>query len=276
MTLGPGDLVLSDYSLRGSPFEARVHAAAAAGFSGIGLNLRTYSGLLQSGWTDTDLLDVLRRHGQRVVELEALGGWSRAGAGRAIAREAESRFFQMADLLGSRYLQIIGPHDGTIEDAAEAFAGLCDRAAGHGLVVGIEFLPFTNIPDAAAAMEIVRQAGRPNGGLCVDSWHFFRGAADWEMLAAIPGSSILAVQINDGCLEPEDSDYLRDCLENRRVPGDGQFDLIRFLRVLDEVGSTAPLSVEVISSQLQKLPPEQAACRMADRTRAVMRAARAV
>lgn len=274
VTLGPGDLVLSDYSLRRCPFEARVGAAADAGFAGIGLNRRTYTGMVEDGWSDSDMLEVLRRRGQRVVELEALAGWGRLGSTPAAVREAETTLFHMADLFGSRHLQAIGPFEGTIDDAAEAYAGLCDRAAGHGLVVGIEFLPFTNIPDAATAVEIVRRAGRPNGGLCVDSWHFFCGAADWGMLAAVPGREILAVQINDGSIEPEDPDYLRDCLENRRVPGEGRFDLIRFVRLLDEVGSVAPLSVEAISTGLQELPPEEAARRIAEGTRAVVLAAR--
>jgi sugar phosphate isomerase/epimerase len=40
--------------------------------------------------------------------------------------------------------------------------------------VALEFRPYSNIPDVAAAANIVAEADRANGGLCVDTWHFFR------------------------------------------------------------------------------------------------------
>ena len=51
----------------------------------------------------------------------------------------------MADELGCRYLQAVGPYEGTLSEAAEGFGALCDRAGAHGLLVGVEFLPFTNV-----------------------------------------------------------------------------------------------------------------------------------
>ena len=106
----------------------------------------------------------------------------------------------MADEFGSRYLQAIGPYEGTsIDQAASGFAGLCDRAAAHDLLVGIEFLPFTNIQTAAAAWPIVDAAGRPNGGLCIDIWHHKRGANDDALLiAADPPERVFAIQMSDG------------------------------------------------------------------------------
>jgi sugar phosphate isomerase/epimerase len=177
---------------------------------------------------------------------------------------------EMAELFGSRYLQVIGPFSGTVDDAAESYAGLCDRVAEVGLVAGIEFLPFTNIPDAAAALDIVERADRPNAGVCVDAWHFFRGGADWGMLDALPPGRVAAVQINDGTSIPEDPDYLADCLRNRRVPGDGEFDLPGFLRRLDKRPADVPLSIEVISGRLDQLAPSEAVRRMVEATRAVL------
>ena len=69
----------------------------------------------------------------------------------------------MADEIGGRYVQAIGPHRGAAEDAAIAFAALCDRAAAHDLLVGIEWLPYTNIATPADAKVIVEGADRPNG-----------------------------------------------------------------------------------------------------------------
>ena len=192
--LGPGDLILSHFSLgRFRPFEERVRAAAEAGFAAMGLYVGDYQRLRAEGAADADLRAVLDQHGMRVVEIEALRGWSATGAERAAYLQTEQSVFAISDALGpGHHVQVIGPYTGTLDDAAEAFAGVCDRAAEHGLAAAIEFLPeMSNIPDAATAMQIVTAAGRANGGICLDCWHHFRGAADDGMLRAVPAEAHL-------------------------------------------------------------------------------------
>ena len=86
--LGPGDLILSHFSLgRFRPFEERVRAAAEAGFAAMGLYVGDYQRLRAEGAADADLRAVLDQHGMRVVEIEALRGWSATGAnGRPTCR----------------------------------------------------------------------------------------------------------------------------------------------------------------------------------------------
>ena len=75
-------------------------------------------------------------------------------------REIEATAWRMADAFGCRYVQAIGPYAGSVADAGRSYRGLCDRARDHGLVVGLEFLPFTNIYSAADALAIVETAVR--------------------------------------------------------------------------------------------------------------------
>lgn len=271
---GPSTLILSHHTMRHAPFDERVAAAAAAGYDGIGINIRAYRELRAAGRSDDELLDILGQHGQQIAEVEALSGWSAAGDQRDRSEAAADVAFHLADVFGVFYLQSVGPYEGSIGDAAKAFAALCDRAADHGLVVGLEFLPFTNVPDITTALRVVEGADRDNGGICVDSWHFTRGDDDWEALAAMPGDRVLDIQINDGPLVAEHPDYLEDCITNRRLPGEGEFDLVRFIRTLDEAGTTAPVSVEIISAALDELPAAEVAQRSADATRRVLAAAR--
>lgn len=56
----------------------------------------------------------------------------------------------------------------------------------------------------------------------------------------------------------------------RRLPGEGNFDLVRFLRVLAETGTEAPICVEVISDEQSALAPKEAAVRSAEATRRVL------
>jgi sugar phosphate isomerase/epimerase len=274
MTAAAPELVLSHFSLgRYVDFEARVAAAADAGYVGIGLWFGDYNRLRAEGRNDADLRAVLDHHGLRVREYEALRGWAGSDEVLATSQEHEATIFQMADALGpGGKFQVLGPYPGSLDQAAEALAGLADRAAEHGLTAAIEYLPeMTNIPDAATADELARRAGRPNVGLCVDSWHHFRGADDLAMLAAVPAERVVVVQLNDGPRVRVHPDYYRDCTEARLAPGEGDFDLRSFVRTLDGMGVTGPYSVEVLSSDLlAREGPAEIAAHLARCTRAVL------
>src|SRR5262249_19155146 len=155
-----------------------------------------------------------------------------------------------ADALGARHMNVgdIGPPEAlpSLDQLSERFAALCDRASNHGLLVAIEFLPWTGIPDAATAWDIARRAGRPNGGVLIDCWHYFRGAADEAQLRRIPPAGVIGVQLDDADPERVGEPY-EDTVLRRRLPGQGCFDLTGLVRALDEMGVAAPFSVEIIS-----------------------------
>jgi sugar phosphate isomerase/epimerase len=267
------DMILSYFSLRGasSPqgpaFEERLDAAAAAGFSAVGLLIPEYQALRKRGHTDAELVEALESRGLVLAEIEALLGWAATGDMLKLSEPQLDTACHMAEVFGARHLQAIGPFEGTTRDAAAAFARVCDRAAEVDLRVAIEFLPFNNIVDAGVALEIVNGADRPNGGLCVDVWHHFRGARDDALLRAIPPERVVAIQLSDGTLEPEDPDYVKDCMENRKPLGEGEFDLPGFLGILEEIAPDVPRSYEVISTALGALSPKDAAQRIADGAR---------
>ena len=267
--------VLSHFSLRYAGLEERFSAANQAGFSSVGLYIAAFLEAEQSGVSSHRQRQLADHYNLVVAEIEALRPWWGDDGDRRRPQEAEETAFRMADTFGCRYVQVIGPYHGSLDVAADHFAALCDRAAEHGLTVGIEFLPFNNIPDAGVAGEIVVAAGRPNGGVCVDSWHHFRGAADDGLLRALTAKWVAAVQIDDGPMKPDDPDYYTDCLENRRVPGEGEFDLVGFVRLLNDMDVSVPVSLEVISTELQALPAVEAAKRIHDGFRRVLAAAQA-
>jgi sugar phosphate isomerase/epimerase len=270
------DLVWSHFSRpRFGAFEQRVAAAAAAGMAGIGLYVFEYARLRdEERRSPADIRAVLDQHGVVLADAEVVRGWW-ATEGEAWAESAriESLAWEMADEFGIRYLQAIGPYDCPLEQAADGFGSLCDRAAEHGVLVGIEPLPYTNIATAADAQVIVRAAGRSNGGYCVDIWHHARGANDLSMITRLEPDRVFAIQMNDGALTPADDDYKIDCLANRLPPGEGEFDCVGFIRALVAMGVTAPISLEVCSTELWDAPAEVAARAAADGMRDVLRAA---
>jgi sugar phosphate isomerase/epimerase len=284
-TLTRSDLIASHFTLTGAgigapvrfSFAERVAAAAAAGFSAVGVQVDDYDACRASGLSDADMRRVLADHGICVAEIEFLFDWAHDGDAGARARTLEDRLYALADAFEPRHLNVgdLG-FSGALASpdvVAERFAGVCERAGQHGLLVAIEFLPWSPIPDAATAWGLVRRAGQKNGGVLIDAWHHFRGAADDAMLRAIPAEHIVAVQLDDADATPVGAPF-EDTVLRRRLPGAGAFDLVGLVRLLDEIGVHAPISVEIISPEHHALPVAEAARRAADSTRAVLATAR--
>ena len=273
--LGPEDLVWDHFSRpRVDDVVARVHAAAEAGYAAIGVFLGTWAAL-RADPAELDRVDeALEATGLVVANIETLRGWIH-GAQDETYRRQEDLAYDMAAHWDCRYVQVIGDAHGPLDGAAAAFADLCDRAADRGLLVGLEWVPsMTNIEDAPTALAIVAEADRPNGGLCVDSWHFTRSTNDLDHLRAIPGELVVSTQFNDGTILAADPDYYTDCLANRVCPGEGEFALVEMIRILDAAGSRAPIGIEICSSELWAGPVDEAARLGAESMRRVLASAR--
>lgn len=257
-----GDIVLSHFSLPlTTPFPARVAAAAAAGFDGIGWYVKDYVEHLDQGWTDERLGNVLADHDMIIHEIDALP------LERLALKDAA---IHLATTFGARNLQVQGDYPATEADAADEVARIADAVASHGINVAIEFVGNKNIRSADDALRLADLSGRSNVGVQVDIWHHVRGADDWEMLERLDHRRIVSVQFDDGQLLPRDPDYTKDTVLYRCPPGEGEMDVDRFLRTVYPASLDLPISLEVISAELNALPVEVAAKRIADATRAVL------
>ena len=265
-------IIVANGSLRSGGFRERVLAARKAGFDGFGMHVRDYAQLRSAGWTDADLRAVLRDNGFDLIEIETVLGWDDPPERRdADGARREQLAFELADAVGARHVVAVGALTGEARDtAADGFAGLCDRAADHGLLVALEPQACSTITDLRSAVAIVRTAARPNGGLNLDIWHATRSAWPRAELAALNPEEIVVVQIDDGPLTPVTDDYLAECTHYRTAPGEGEFDITGFLRVVYGTGTTAPVSVEVMSDELDRLPVRSAAEQLARATRRVL------
>ena len=274
--LGRDDLVLSHFTLaRDHPLEDRLTSAAAAGCAGIGLFAGEHRRLIDEGLvTHERLRALLDEHGLVIAEVEALSGWG-AHEPSADYLAFEAFAWEVVDEFAVPYVQAIGPYEGTLDDAARAYGELCDRGAEHGARVGLEFLPFTNVVDAADALAIVERADRPNGGVCVDVWHHARGADDLDLLRALPAERIVAVQMSDGPSEPVLDDYKQDCLRHRLPPGEGTFDVDQVVALLLDAGVDLPWDLEVCDDDVWGRSGVDHAVACADGMRRVLERVRA-
>jgi sugar phosphate isomerase/epimerase len=282
---GDLELVASFFTLSGAGFgepprhrfEQRCEAAAAAGFSGVGMHVDDLARTVASGLGLAGMRAVLGGTGLRLVEIEFLAGWAldtdtdsttRAVAATMAGIEA------VAASLGGRHVSAGEMRPGELElDAGAArLAGLADRLAERGLLVALEAFPWSALPDVGTAVELLRRAGAANAGLMVDVWHFFNGGASLDVLDDLPGAGVAAVQLNDG--PRVHADFMREARATRRLPGSGDLDVVGLVRAVQEAGFTGPWCVEVNTPEFRELPVEAAAKAAADAARDVLDAAR--
>jgi sugar phosphate isomerase/epimerase len=230
-------------------FERSVRAAAGAGFPSMVLA----TGLVTRHGVDaaTRLLDDC---GIAAPVTEAAMTWF---AGPEAASADASEHLDVASALGARILQACALTTAldSFPRAVEGFATLCERAAEHDMVVAIEFVPFTAIPDLATAWGIVRESGAPNGGVCLDFLHFERqpGGPDRELLATIPGAHIPYVQVCDARPDAPESrkEYFAQAMGARELPGDGVVDIPGLMDALAAQDADPYFAFEVFSSEMQ-------------------------
>jgi sugar phosphate isomerase/epimerase len=278
--LAPGALVLTGSSLGSPPFRELVEAAAAGGFAGLSLwPAPSYQRARAEGLTDADLRALLADHGLAVNDVDARIAWVGPGDPGPPYREepSERELFDAAEALGASACNVllvgaqpVSPASGAatpVDAAAEVFAGICDRAAARGLVAYLEFSAGSAVRSVATALAVVEGAGRPNGGVLLDTWHCHYTRASEGDLRRLPGGRVLAVQLSDvPALPPADLAWATR--RGRLVPGEGVFDFRGFLRALREIGSPAPLTVEVLSDALAAAhPPRELARRLGDAMR---------
>ncbi len=248
----PGGPEVSRHAL-----EARLAACAAAGYEGFWLHWRDYREQLANGVSAGLLRALFDRHGMAHRGVEFLTDWFVDGDGAA--REAEALAFDAATAIGAGVVNVGADFLGrgfSRRHMIERFAGLCARAADRGLSIALEFAPWSDAPDVAAALDFMAPA---NAGLAIDAWHVFRGETSLAQIRSLPPEKILCAQINDATEHAVGP--LAEDTRRRLFCGEGAFDLTGFAAALDAAGAAAPFSVEIISPAVAAMPLEEAARR---------------
>jgi sugar phosphate isomerase/epimerase len=276
-TRGGHALVASFFTLSGAGFgEAprhsfveRCRAASAAGFTGIGMHVDDLARTVASGLDVAGMQAVLADSGLRVVEIEFLGGWA-LDVDPAELERTVSRIEAVADAFGGRHVsagEFRGDTDLDLDAAATRLDMLARRLARHGLQVAVEGFPWSALAGGTAVPELLRRVQAPNVGQLIDVWHFFNNGGTPETVT----EPVAAVQLNDGLRVH--ADYLRHARADRRLPGEGELDVVGLLRAVLRTGFTGPWCVEVNTPEFRAVPVDEAARRAATAASAALDAA---
>ncbi len=135
------------------------------------------------------------------------------------------------------------PHERLVEELSI----LAGQAADAGTRIALEPMPPATIKTSADALAVISNAGAPNVGLLLNSWHVARAGVAFASLADLPGDRIFAVELRDAATDPVDGDLIVDGLDFFQAPGDGDLDIAGYIRAIRSTGDDGPWGVEIFS-----------------------------
>lgn len=267
--MGAPQLIASYFTLAGNimPFASaepaphrlqdRVEAAAKVGFVGIGLEQTDLRHYVQTIGYD-EIRRIIYGAGLDYIEIEVLTDWFADGERRRISDLQRDFMLEAASELGVSQIKTVGeivlaPGAGAIstwpiEKVGDEFGKLCREAAAADTRVSLELVPGSAVQDLDTGRKIVEWASEPNGGMLIDIWHMARGGIAYEDVAKLPSHLITAVEVDDAMNEQVGTIF-EDTVNNRKLPGEGELDVPRFLRCIAETGYDGVYGIEMVSNE---------------------------
>lgn len=238
----------------------KLAAASAAGFDGVEIFEPDLIAALESPEEIRALADRLGLTLDLYQPMRDVEGVSDDEFARVLHR-AEAKFALMQRLGMTTVLCCSNVATAVIDDdehSALQLRQLGDLAARYDVRIAYEALAWGRfVNDYRRAWAIVQRADHPNVGICLDSFHILSLGHDPAQIADIPGEKIFYLQLADA--PALDMDVLSWSRHHRLFPGEGSFDLTRFVSLVLGTGYTGPLSLEVFNDTFRQTDPTQTA-----------------
>jgi 2-keto-myo-inositol isomerase len=216
-------------------FETQLDATAKAGFKAVGLRMNIIKDYMSKGNSFDKIKQKLTEFKLDPYEMNFFSNWIFCTDSNRKDVLAEFRdFISISGALGCKMLVIPtayeNPTTKEMSLAVKNYQTICDMAAEYGLTAGLEFLPWTEINTIKKARELVEAANRPNGGIILDTFHFFEGHSSIKDLEATPLKEIVMFHLNDLNRIPN-VDMVTLTRNHRVLIGDGVYhydDLLKY------------------------------------------------
>ncbi len=234
----------------------RIELASTIGYRGVGIHVVDLREAIRSHGL-SDVRSMLTDHGITDIEVEGIADWWTCEPGN----NDDVRFIlDVAGAIGASHVKLNPDHLNRSWDRglwAERFAQVAELADDVHARVGLEFLPWTNVPDLRSGVQFIERAGHPNGGLVVDIWHMERSGSSTKELLDLPVAYVTSVELNDADREVV-GDLYADTIDRRRYCGEGAFALGSFIHALRAIGWSGPWGVEILSVEHRRAPLDSA------------------
>ena len=176
-------------------------------------------------------------------------------------RRAEAKFKLMARLGMDTILVCSNVATASIDNddlRAEQLGRLATLAGDHGVKVAYEALAWGRyVSDYEHAHRLVEAVDHPNLGTCLDSFHILSRNWDTAPIEAFNPEKVFFVQVADA---PKLSmDVLSWSRHYRVFPGEGQFELAKFMGHVVRAGYSGPVSLEIFNDVFRQSDVERTA-----------------
>jgi 2-keto-myo-inositol isomerase len=158
--------------------------------------------------------------------------------------------------------------EAVVAESVKVLTELCDISARHRVTLAFEFLgqKDCSVQTLGLAAEIVRETGRKDLGLVIDSFHFYAGNSTLEMIDNLDPNLIQIFHINDADARPREE--LED--RHRLLPGLGILPLREMLSAFRRIGYDKVASVEIFRPEYWEVDPFELALRARAATQRVL------
>lgn len=270
-TLAGGAHPHTDHEYCPYDLRERIEGAARAGFTGMGF---WHADLIhiKKKHSLKDMKKMLDDNGIVHVELEFIYDWFLGGEKRRKSDELRKLLLTSAEILGASNVKV-GDFFNTpcpLPRIIECFAQLCDEAEDYGTRILFEMMPFANVGTLDDTIALVTGADRKNGGVILDLWHVVRMNIDYKELRRIPKRYLMGVELNDGDRVVQ-GDLHQATVDNRKLCGEGEFDISGFIRCLLDIGYSGPWGIEVLNKEMREWPLDELNRRSFETTAAAFR-----
>jgi len=235
--------------------EDKIRAAAEAGYDGVALIASEIERYVRQHSSE-EMVSLLDKYQISVSEIACPVDWHYEGEGRKKAMEETRKAFSYASLFGRDViaLVVLPTHEGNISLPKRDFGEICKMAADYGLSVAFEFLGFgTYVKDIKQSRIVTEEPA--NGGICLDTHHFYRGGSTLEDLDDFPIEKILTAHF---CDFPQQWTDPGDCWD-RPLPGKGVAPVKEIIDILRSKGYRGYYTLEVFNYELWGKDPGEVA-----------------
>lgn len=151
----------------------------------------------------------------------------------------------------------------------DQFSILAEMATDRSLRITAEIAPGLTIGNLPTALAALRQIGRPEFRLLIDTMHVIRSGATLADIAELDPKLIDYIQVSDATRQPRFATYHEEAMFERMVPGEGELGLRELLTVLPQDRVYA-IEVPQRSAALAGIGPHERLSRCVEATRRLL------
>lgn len=253
-------LALNGATTMKADLETDIRAAKAAGFDYLEIWAAKLRRFLESN-TTAQLKELFDEHGLKpysINSIEHITFRDKEAHGKLL-KECEE-LSSIAHTLDCPYLVVVPsplPDGQSQEDAVKESVRVLEElsriAAAFNVSLAFEFLgqPLCSVQTLEVADRIIREVGRENVGLVIDSFHFYAGGSSFEAIEALDAERLFIFHINDAEARPRH--VLQD--SHRLLPGLGILPLKEMVAAFHRIGYDRVASVEIFRPEYWERNP---------------------